>query len=68
MDLGAINSPGYWPEQDIFNAGNLGIIRGNYLVDTLSTHTVKDQLNMFYECAKTALTDMSIGYIWNCLY
>ena len=68
MDRGAVNPPGYWPEQDIFNAGNLGIIRGNYLVDTLPTHTVKDQLNMFYECAKTALTDMSIGYIWNCLY
>ena len=68
MDRGQVNVPDWWIQEEVFNAGNIGVIRTNYRIDSLPTHTVRDQLDSFEACARTASTNLAIGWIWNCAY
>jgi len=68
MDRGQVNVPDWWIQEEVFNAGNIGVIRANYRIDSLPTHTVRDQLDSFEACARTASTNLAIGWIWNCAY
>ena len=68
MDRGNVNVPDWWVQEEVFDAGNLGVIRTNYLIDSLPTHTVRDQLDSFEACARTASTNSAVGMIWNCAY
>jgi hypothetical protein len=68
MDRGQVNVPNWWTDEEIFDAGNLGIIRSNYTIDSLPINTVLDQLNNFASCAKTASSNLAIGWFWNCAY
>ncbi|MDA7782891.1 hypothetical protein N9A05_05250 [Gammaproteobacteria bacterium] len=68
MDKGQVNVPDWWIQEEVFNAGNIGVIRTNYRIDSLPTHTVSDQLDSFEACARTASTNLAIGWIWNCAY
>ena len=68
MDLGQYNVPDWWVQEEVFDAGNLGVIRTNYRIDSLPTHTVRDQLDRFEACARTVSTNPKIGWLWNCKY
>ncbi len=68
MDRGQVNVPSYWIQEEVFDAGNLGVIRTNYLIESMPTHTVRDQLDSFEACARTASSDPEIGWLWNCAY
>ena len=68
MDRGQVNVPSFWVQEEVFDAGNLGVIRSNYLIDSMPTHTVRDQLDSFEACARTASSDPEIGWLWNCAY
>ena len=68
MDRGQVNVRDWWVQEEVFNAGNIGVKRTNYRIDLLPIHTVRDQLDSFEACARTASTNLPIGYEWNYAY
>ncbi|HBW83041.1 MAG TPA: hypothetical protein DEF79_03255 [Gammaproteobacteria bacterium] len=64
MEVGANARPDYWslPEDGIFRAGDVGVIRSNYDVSTLPLTTVEATINAFRECAKAPT------WSWVCSY
>ena len=64
MEVGASARPDYWtlPEDGIFRAGDVGVIRSNYDVSTLPLTTVESAITAFRECAKAPT------WSWVCAY
>jgi hypothetical protein len=64
MEVGASARPDYWalPEDGIFRAGDVGIIRSNYDVSALPLTTVESAVNAFRECAQAPT------WSWVCAY
>ena len=64
MEVGASARPDYWalPEDGIFRAGDVGVIRSNYGVSALPLTTVESAVNAFRECAQAPT------WSWVCAY
>ncbi len=64
MATGATYRKSYWniEEDDIFRAGDVGVIRSNYEISNLPVTTVESAVNNFRECAKAPT------WSWSCPY
>lgn len=64
MEVGNYYRPGFWniAEDGIFRAGDVGLIRGNYLVDKLPLTTVDQVIENFRICANAP------DWSWTCPY
>ena len=64
MATGATYRKSYWniEDDDIFRAGDVGVIRSNYEISKLPVTTVESSVNNFRECAKAPT------WSWSCPY
>lgn len=64
MATGATYRKSYWniEDDDIFRAGDVGVIRSNYEISKLPVTTVEASVNNFRECAKAPT------WSWSCPY
>ena len=64
MEVGSYNRPSFWniAKDDIFRAGDVGLIRSNYPVAKFPLTTVDEVIEKFRECA------IAPSWSWTCPY